>query len=440
MAANLGRFDVKDLALAPAGVARIEWADREMPVLRAIRERFGRERPLAGQRVSACLDVTTETANLLRALRAGGADLVCCAADSLTTQDDVAAALVSEYAIPAFCRRGEDADTYYAHIDAVIDHRPQLAMDGGADVIGVLHSRRREQLGAILGATEATTTGVMRLRALEEDGKLAFPVIAVDEAPTARLFGSRLGTGQSTVDAILRATNVLLSGKRLAVAGYGRCGRGIALRARGMGAQVIVTEVDPLRALEAAMDGYEVMPMAQAAGVADIVVTATGDKDVVARRHLERMKDGAILANAGHFNVELELSALRSLAVSVRAVRPNVDEYTLEGGRRVYLLAEGRLVNLVAAEGHPAAVLDISLASHALAAEHVVASAHELEHEPCPVGESRLVPTVALGCHRIVRRPQASACACFPHPRGWGHADRLRPIRGQHRDRLSPPG
>lgn len=379
MAANLGRFDVKDLALAPAGVARIEWADREMPVLRTIRERFGRERPLAGQRVSACLHVTTETANLLRAVRAGGADVVCCAADSLTTQDDVAAALVAEYGIPAFCRRGEDADTYYAHIDAVIDHRPQLAMDDGADVIGVLHARRREQLGDILGATEGTTTGVMRLRALEEDGKLAFPVIAVDRAQTTQLFDNRLGTGQSTVDAVLRATNVLLAGRRFVVAGYGWCGRGVALRASGMGAHVIVTEVDPLRALEAAMDGYEVMPMEQAAEMADVVVTATGDKDVVARRHLERMKDGAILANAGHFNVELALSALRALAVSVRTVRPNVDEYVLEGGRRIYLLAEGRIVNLAAAEGHPAAVMDMSFANHALAAEHVVANAHELD-------------------------------------------------------------
>jgi adenosylhomocysteinase len=379
VAANLGRYDVKDLALAPGGVARIEWAEREMPVLRAIRDRFGRERPFAGQRLSVCLHVTAESANLLRALEAGGADLVCCAADSLTTQDDVAAALVSEYGIPAFCRHGEDADTYYAHIDAAIDHRPQLAMDDGADVIGVLHARRREQLGDILGATEGAATGVMRLRALEEDGKLAFPVIAVDRAQTARLFENRFGTGQSTVDAILRATNVLLSGRRFVVAGYGWCGRGVAARASGMGAQVIVTEVDPLRALEARLDGYEVMPMGQAAAVADIVVTATGGKDVVARQHLERMQDGTILANAGHFNVELDLSALRSLAASVRSVRPGVDEYTLEGGRRIYLLADGRVVNLTVAEGQPAAVLDMSLASHALAAEHVVVRAHELE-------------------------------------------------------------
>lgn len=379
MAANLERYDVKDLSLAPAGVARVEWAEREMPVLRAIRERFGRERPFAGQRFSACLHVTAETANLLRALRAGGAALACCAADALSTEDDVAAALVSEYGIPAFSIRGEDADTYYAHIDAVVDHRPQLVLDDGADVIGVLHAQRRQQLGDLLGATEHTATGVMRLRALEADGKLAFPVIAVNESWTKNLFDNRFGTGQSTVDAVLRATNVLLSGRRFAVAGYGWCGRGIAARARGMGARVIVTEVDPLRALEAALDGYDVMPMARAVETCDVIVTATGDRDVVTRRHVERMKDGAVLANAGHFNVELDLSALRELAVSVRSIRPNVDEYTLEGGRRVYLLAEGRVVNLAAAEGNPAAVLDVSFAGQALAAEYLVANAHGLE-------------------------------------------------------------
>jgi len=379
VAANLGRYDVKDLSLAPAGVARIEWAEREMPVLRAIRERFGRDRPFAGQRFSACLHVTAETANLLRTLRAGGADVACCAADTLSTQDDVAAALVSEYGIPAFSIRGEDADTYYAHIDAVVDHRPQLTLDDGADVIGVLHSQRRQQLGDLLGATEQTATGVLRLRALEADGKLAFPVIAVDESRTKHLFDNRFGTGQSTVDAMLRATNVLLAGRRFVVAGYGWCGRGVAARASGMGAHVIVTEVDPLRALEAALDGYAVMPMAAAAELADVIVTATGDRDVVTRRHVERLKDGVILANAGHFNVELDLSALRELAVSVDTVRPNVAEYRLEGGRRLYLLAEGRVVNLAAGEGNPAAVLDVSFANQALAAEHLVANAHELE-------------------------------------------------------------
>lgn len=379
MAANLGRYDVKDLSLAPAGVARIEWAEREMPVLRAIRERFGRDRPFAGQRFSACLHVTAETANLLRTLRAGGADVACCAADTLSTQDDVAAALVSEYGIPAFSIRGEDADTYYAHIDAVVDHRPQVTLDDGADVIGVLHSQRRQQLGDLLGATEQSATGVLRLRALEADGKLAFPVIAVDESRTKHLFDNRFGTGQSTVDAVLRATNVLLAGRRFVVAGYGWCGRGVAARASGMGAHVIVTEVDPLRALEAALDGYAVMPMAAAAELADVIVTATGDRDVVTRRHVERLKDGVILANAGYFNVELDLSALRELAVSVDTVRPNVAEYRLEGGRRLYLLAEGRVVNLAAGEGNPAAVLDVSFANQALAAEHLVANAHELE-------------------------------------------------------------
>ena len=368
MPAGIDRYDVKDLALAPAGVSRIEWADREMPVLQAIRERFERDRPLAGHRVSACLHVTTETANLLRTLKAGGADVVTCASNPLSTQDDVAAALVAEYGISAYSIRGEDADTYYAHIDAVIDHRPQITMDDGADVIGVLHSRRREQLGEILGATEETTTGVLRLRALEADGKLAFPVVAVNEAQTKHLFDNRYGTGQSTVDAIIRSTNILLAGRNVVVAGYGWCGRGVAMRARGMGAQVIVTEVNPLRALEAVMDGYQALPMSRAAEVGEIFITATGDKNVIAREHLERLRDGAILANTGHFNVEIELPALKAMAVSVRTVRPNVEEFVLTGGRRVYLLAEGRLVNLAAAEGHPAAVMDMSFANQALSA------------------------------------------------------------------------
>jgi adenosylhomocysteinase len=350
-----------------------------MPVLQAIRERFARERPLAGQRISACLHVTTETANLLRTLKAGGADVVCCASNPLSTQDDVAAALVTEYGIPAFCIRGEDADTYYAHIDAAIDHRPQITMDDGADVISVLHSRRREQLGDIIGATEETTTGVIRLRALEADGKLAFPVVAVNEAQTKHLFDNRYGTGQSTIDAVVRSTNVLLAGRKFVVAGYGWCGRGVAMRARGMGAHVIVTEVNPLRALEAVMDGYEVMTMESAAATGDIFVTATGDKNVLARPHLERLKDGAILANTGHFNVEIELAALKALAVSTREARPNIEEYSFADGRRVYLLAEGRLVNLAAAEGHPAAVMDMSFANQALSAEHLVNHAGELE-------------------------------------------------------------
>jgi len=379
MATRAERHDVRDLALAPGGVLRVEWAEREMPVLRAIRERFARERPLQGYRLTACLHVTTETANLLRTLKAGGADVVCCASNPLSTQDDVAAALVAEYGVPVFAIRGEDADTYYAHIDAAIDHRPQLTMDDGADVIGVLHSRRREQLGDVLGATEETTTGVIRLRALEADGKLGFPVIAVNEAQTKHLFDNRYGTGQSTIDAVIRSTNLLLAGRRVVVGGYGWCGRGVAMRARGMGSHVIVTEVDPLRALEAVMDGYEVMPMAEAAVAGDIFITATGDKNVVARDHLALLKDGAVLANAGHFNVEIELPALRAAAVSEREVRPNVTEFVFADGRRVYLLAEGRLVNLAAAEGHPAAVMDMSFANQALAAEYVVANAGELE-------------------------------------------------------------
>jgi adenosylhomocysteinase len=379
MATTAPRHDVKDLGLAPAGILRMEWADRQMPVLAAIRERFERERPLDGQRISACLHVTTETANLARTLQAGGADVVLCASNPLSTQDDVAAALVAEYGIPVFAVRGEDNDRYYSHIAAVVDHRPHLTMDDGADVIGYLHSQRQEQLGEILGGTEETTTGVIRLKALEAEGRLGFPIVAVNEAKTKHLFDNRYGTGQSTVDGIIRATNVLLAGRRFVIAGYGWCGRGVAMRARGMGAHVIVTEVDPMRALEAAMDGYEVMSMNRAAEVGDIFVTVTGDKSVIDRSHLERLKDGAILANSGHFNVEIELPALRELAESARPTRPNLEEFTFADGRRVYLVGEGRLVNLAAAEGHPAAVMDMSFANQALSAEHVVAHADELE-------------------------------------------------------------
>ena len=379
MATTAPQHDVKDLGLASEGVTRITWADRHMPVLAAIRERFEREQPLSGYRVSACLHVTTETANLARTLKAGGADLVLCASNPLSTQDDVAAALVAEYGIPVFAIRGEDDETYYSHISAGVDHRPQLTMDDGADVIGVLHSERREQLSEVLAGTEETTTGVVRLRALERDGKLGFPVIAVNEAKTKHLFDNRYGTGQSTIDGVIRATNILLAGRRIVVAGYGWVGRGVALRARGLGAHVIVTEVDPLHALEAAMDGFEVMPMDRAAEVGDIFITGTGDKEVITRGHIERMKEGAILANTGHFNVEIDLEGLRNLAESVRPARPNVEEFTLPNGRRVYLLGEGRLVNLAAAEGHPAAVMDMSFANQALSAEYVVAHASELE-------------------------------------------------------------
>ena len=379
MATTAPQHDVKDLSLAAEGVTRIEWAHRQMPVLAAIRERFQRERPLAGYRVAACLHVTTETANLARTLKAGGADIVLCASNPLSTQDDVAAALVSEYGIPVFAIRGEDDDTYYAHITAAVDHRPQITMDDGADVIGVLHKDRRELLDEILGGTEETTTGVIRLRALEAEGRLGFPIVAVNEANTKHLFDNRYGTGQSTIDGIIRATNVLLAGRKFVISGYGWVGRGVALRARGMGAHVIVTEVDPLRALEALMDGYEVMAMERAAEVGDIFCTATGDKHVLARAALERMKDGAILANTGHFNVEIDIPVLEELSVSKRRARENVDEYELGDGRRLYLIADGRLVNLSAAEGHPAAVMDMSFANQALSAEFVVHHAAELE-------------------------------------------------------------
>jgi adenosylhomocysteinase len=387
MATQAERYDVKDLGLAPAGVRRIEWADRQMPVLRTIRERFERERPLEGYRLSACLHVTTETANLARTLKAGGAEVVVCASNPLSTQDETAAALVAEYGIPTFAIKGEDNDTYYSHIDAACDHHPHLTMDDGADVIGVLHSTRRDQLGEVIAGTEETTTGVIRLRALEAEGKLGFPVIAVNEALTKHMFDNRYGTGQSTIDGVIRATNILLAGRRLVVAGYGWCGRGVAMRGKGLGAHVIVTEVDPMRALEAVMDGYEVMPMDKAAEIGDIFITATGDKHVLTGEHFARMKDGAVVANTGHFNVEIDIPALRSLSSGVRETRPFVEEFLLEDGRRVYLLADGRLVNLAAAEGHPAAVMDMSFANQALSAEYAVKHAGELERKVYVVPE-----------------------------------------------------
>src|SRR6185312_16295480 len=383
--ATTKRHDVKDLSLAPEGVRRIAWADRQMPVLAAIRERFEAEQPLAGYRIAACLHVTSETANLMRTLKAGGADIVLCASNPLSTQDDVAAALVEEFDVSVFAIKGEDNDTYYRHIEAAVDHKPQLTMDDGADVIGVLHSHRREQLGDILGGMEETTTGVIRLKALERDGALGFPVIAVNDANTKHLFDNRYGTGQSTIDGIIRATNVLLAGRTFVVAGYGWCGRGVALRAKGMGAHVIVTEVDPLRALEAVMDGFDVQPMDKAAEVGDIFCTATGDKSVITGEHMREMKDGAILSNTGHFNVEIEIPALRQMAKETRTAREFVEEFELEDGRRIYLIAEGRLVNLSSAEGHPASVMDMSFANQALAAEYVVANAASLERKVYPV-------------------------------------------------------
>jgi len=383
--ATTKRHDVKDLSLAPNGVVRITWADRHMPVLAAIRDRFEVDQPLAGYRIAACLHVTSETANLMRTLKAGGADVVLCASNPLSTQDDVAAALVDEFDVAVFAIKGEDNDTYYRHIEAAVDHKPQLTMDDGADVIGVLHSHRREQLGDILGGMEETTTGVIRLKALERDGALGFPVIAVNDANTKHMFDNRYGTGQSTIDGIIRATNVLLAGATFVVCGYGWVGKGVALRARGMGAHVIVTEVDPLRALEATMDGFAVQPMSKAVESGDIFCTATGDKSVITREHMKRMKDGAILANTGHFNVEIEIPALRQLATETRKAREFVEEFELEGGKKLYLVADGRLVNLSAAEGHPASVMDMSFANQALSAEYVVMNAADLERRVYPV-------------------------------------------------------
>jgi adenosylhomocysteinase len=383
--ATTKRYDVKDIALASEGKRRIEWADRQMPVLAAIRDRFEREQPLTGYRISACLHVTTETANLMRTLKAGGADVVLCASNPLSTQDDVAASLVADFDISVFAIKGEDHDTYYSHIEAAVDHKPHFTMDDGADVISVLHSARREQLGDIIAGTEETTTGVIRLKALEAEGKLGFPIIAVNEAMTKHMFDNRYGTGQSTVDGIIRATNVLLAGKNFVVGGYGWVGRGVASRARGMGAHVIVTEVDPMRALEATMDGFEVLPMAKAAVIGDIFCTATGDKNVIASEHFTLMKDGAILSNTGHFNVEIEIPALRALANETRMAREFVEEFTLADGRRLYLVADGRLVNLAAAEGHPALVMDMSFANQALGLEYAAQHAGELERKVYPV-------------------------------------------------------
>jgi adenosylhomocysteinase len=372
--------DVADLALAPLGRQRIDWADRDMPVLAAIRDRFGRERPLAGLRVSASLHVTAETANLVRTLQAGGADVVLVASNPLSTQDDVAAALVIDHGAAVHARRGEDEATYYRHITAAIDHAPHITMDDGADVAGVLHGERREMLDGVVGGTEETTTGVIRLRALEAEGGLGFPVLSVNDADTKHLFDNRYGTGQSVVDGLLRATNILIAGKRVVVAGFGWCGRGIASRMRGMGATVIVLEVDPLRALEAVMDGFLVMPVAEAAEAGDVFITATGDVDVIRAEHLARMRDGAVLANAGHFDVELDLDGLAGLAVAVREVRPGVREFEIADGRRIHLLAEGRVLNLAAAEGHPASVMDMSFANQALGAEFIAREGPGLEN------------------------------------------------------------
>lgn len=383
----MDKYDVKNLDLAEGGRRRIEWAEREMPVLRSIRERFERERPFEGIRMSACLHVTTETANLMRTLQAGGADVVLTASNPLSTQDDVAACLVSHYEIPVFAIKGEDNVTYYKHINAALDHKPHLTMDDGADLVSTLHKERQNQLEDVIGGTEETTTGVIRLRAMAADGALKFPVIAVNDAMTKHFFDNRYGTGQSTIDGIIRATNILLAGKTFVVGGYGWCARGLAMRARGMGANVIVTEIDPLKALEAVLDGFRVMPMIEAAPIGDIFVTLTGDINVVDKHHFEAMKDGAIVANSGHFNVEINIPALEEMAVSKRLVRPFVDAYELPDGRRIHILGEGRLINLAAAEGHPASVMDMSFANQALSAEYMIKHAGELQKKVYGVPE-----------------------------------------------------
>ncbi len=379
MTAHNTAGDVKDLSLAKAGVNRIEWAEREMGVLRLVRERFEKEKPLAGYKYSLCLHVTTETANLAITLKAGGGDLVLCASNPLSTQDDVAAALVSEYGIPTYSIKGEDNDTYYRHISAALDHRPHYTMDDGADLVSNLHTQRAELLSNVLGGTEETTTGVIRLTAMANEGKLAYPIIAVNEAETKHFFDNRYGTGQSTLDGITRATNILWAGRKVVVGGYGWCGRGVASRARGMGSHVIVTEINPIRALEAVMDGFTVMPAAEAAREGDVFITVTGGYHTVSGDHITSMKDGAILANSGHFNVEIDIPALEEMAVSRRTVRDFVEEYTMSDGRRIYLLSEGRLVNLSAAEGHPSAVMDMSFANQALSAEYLVKNQGNLQ-------------------------------------------------------------
>jgi adenosylhomocysteinase len=380
-------YDIKDINLAEGGRRRIEWAEREMQVLRIVRARFKRERPLKDLRISACLHVTTETANLMDTLHSGGADIVLTASNPLSTQDDVAASLVTHFEIPVYARKGEDNVTYYRHIDAALDHRPQVTMDDGADLVSTLHKSRRDLLDDMLGGTEETTTGVIRLRAMSADNALAFPVIAVNDAMTKHFFDNRYGTGQSTLDGIIRATNTLLAGKNFVVAGYGWCGRGLAMRARGLGSNVIVTEVDPLPALEAVMDGYRVMPMSEAARIGDIFVTLTGDINVIDRHHMELMKDGAIIANSGHFNVEINIPALEEMAVDKRLVRPFVEQYELKDGRRIYLLGEGRLINLAAAEGHPASVMDMSFANQALSIEYLVKNSAKLDKKVYSVPE-----------------------------------------------------
>jgi adenosylhomocysteinase len=380
--------DVKDIALADLGKRRTEWAFQSMPVLQTIRKQFIKTQPLAGLRVAACLHVTTETANLMITLKDGGASIVLCASNPLSTQDDVAATLVRDYSIPVYAIKGENNEVYYSHIMAAAEHKPHLTMDDGADLVHLLHTKRQDLIGDVLGGTEETTTGVIRLRAMAKEGVLRYPIVAVNDAYTKHLFDNRYGTGQSTIDGIIRATNVLLAGLSVVVAGYGWCGRGVAMRARGLGANVIVTEVDPTKALEALMDGYRVMSMSEAAVIGDVFVTLTGNKHVIAREHFEKLKNGAILANSGHFNVEIDLEALAKLASSRRPTREFVEEFALRDGRRIYVLGEGRLINLAAAEGHPASVMDMSFANQALSAEYMVKNHATLEKKVYSVPEA----------------------------------------------------
>jgi adenosylhomocysteinase len=395
--------DVRDLGLAEKGRERIEWAAGEMGVLALVRERFEKERPLEGIRIGACMHVTTETANLVDALKAGGAEVAVCASNPLSTQDDVAAAICDQSGIDVYAIKGEDNETYYRHINAVLDHRPHVTMDDGADLVSLLHRERQDQLQDVIGGTEETTTGIIRLRAMANDGALMYPIVSVNDADTKHLFDNRFGTGQSTIDAIMRATNLLLAGRTVVVCGYGMCGRGVASRARGMGAKVVVTEVDPIRALEAAMEGYGVMPLRDAARIGDMFVTVTGDRDVIGREHMKVMRDGAVMANAGHFDVEIDKAALEGLASGKRRLREFVDEYRLADGRRLHLLAEGRLVNLAAAEGHPAAVMDMSFANQALSVEWVVKNRGSLSPGvyPVPAEIDGEVATLKLRAMRI---------------------------------------
>jgi adenosylhomocysteinase len=372
-------YGIKDISLAEKGKDKIEWAEKQMPVLSSIRKRFNKEKPLKGIGISACLHVTTETANLARTLKEGGAEVYLCASNPLSTQDDVAASLVKDFSIPVFAIKGEDKDTYYQHIEKVLNRKPNITMDDGADLVSTIHSQKKELIGDIIAGTEETTTGVIRLRSMEKDGALKFPIIAVNDAQTKYLFDNRYGTGQSTIDGLLRATNILIAGKIFVICGYGWCARGLAMRASGMGAQVIITEVDPMKALEAVMDGYQVMPIKEAAKIGDIFITLTGDINVISAEEFPLMKDGAILANSGHFNVEINIGALEKLSVNKKKIREYIEEYTLENGKKINLLAEGRLLNLSAAEGHPASVMDMSFANQALSAEYLVKEGKNLQ-------------------------------------------------------------